>query len=62
MSHTDDAGPPIPTPKLPRVDSPPPDDILGGAPSKEEIVQHAQSAKEIIEEQPSPDELLRRER
>ncbi len=64
MSHPNvpSAGPGAPEPKLPDVDSPPPEDILDSLPSKEEIVERAQSAQEIIEQQPDPDELLRRKR
>lgn len=50
------------SPKLPDVDSPPPEDVLEDVPSTEEIIEHAQSAEKIVEQQPSPDELLRRKR
>jgi hypothetical protein len=51
-----------PLPKLPDIDSPPPEDVLDGVPAKEEVVEHAQSADEVVEEQPSVDEILGRDR
>ena len=62
--HAEEESPPQPVgpPKLPEVDSPPPEDVLEGVPSTEEIIKHAQAAEEIVEEQPSPDELLKRGR
>ena len=51
--------PGVPPPaRLPEVDSPPPDDVLDGVPSKEEVVEDAQAADEIVSEQPSVAELL----
>jgi hypothetical protein len=49
-------------PPLPDVASPPPEDVLEGAPSTEEIIEQAQSAQEIVQQQPGVDELLRRRR
>lgn len=46
------------TPKLPEVDSPPPEDVLADAPSKETVVQDARTASEIVDEQPSVADLL----
>ena len=45
-------------PKLPDVDSPPPEGVLDGVPSKEEVVEQASTADEVIDEQPSVDEIL----
>ena len=50
------------TPQLPEVESPPPEDVLAGVPSKEEIIDEARSAEKVIEQQPSVDELLGRDR
>jgi len=50
------------TPKLPEVDSPPPEDVLDEVPPKEELVKRARPADEIVEEQPSVEELLDRDR
>ena len=44
-------------PALPEVDSPPPEDILDGAPSVDDIIKQAQPAKDIVAEQPDRDEL-----
>lgn len=52
----------LPTPKLPDIDSAPPEDVLEGVPPTEEIIEHAQSAEEIVQQQPAVDELLRRKR
>ncbi len=65
MSDSDPApeGPvPPSTPKLPDVDSPPPEDVLDGVPSTEEIIERAQPADEIVEQQPSVEELVPRRR
>jgi hypothetical protein len=51
-----------PAPKLPDVESPPPEDVLDEVPPKEELVKRARPADEIIEEQPSVEELLDRDR
>jgi hypothetical protein len=51
-----------PAPKLPDVDSPPPEEVLDEVPAKEEVVKRARPADEIVEEQPSVDELLGRDR
>ena len=47
-----------PRPRLPDVDSPPPEDVLDAVPTTEDVVQDAQPAEEIVREQPSVDELL----
>ena len=49
-------------PKLPEVESPPPEAVLDGVPSTGEIVEDAQAADEIIQQQPGVDELLHRDR
>jgi hypothetical protein len=38
------------TPKLPDVESPPPEDVLDGVPSKEQIIEDAEPADEIVEQ------------
>ena len=56
-----EAGPVVPpAPRLPGVDSPPPDGVLDGVPSTEEVVEQARTADEVIDEQPSVDEILGR--
>lgn len=55
-------GPGAATPKLPDVESPPPEDVLAGVPSKEQIIEDAEPADENVEQQPSPEELLRDQR
>ena len=47
-----------PSPKLPDIESPPPEDVLDKVPPKEELVKRARPADEIVEEQPSVEELL----
>jgi hypothetical protein len=47
-----------PAPKLPEVESPPPEDVLDAVPTAGEIVEHAQSADEVVEGQPSVEEIL----
>jgi hypothetical protein len=54
--------PSAPTPALPDVESPPPEDVLDGVPSTEAIIEHAQSADEIVRQQPSVEDVLRRRR
>jgi hypothetical protein len=49
-------------PKLPDVESPPPEHVLDGVPSKEEVVEHAQPAEEVVDGQPSVDEILGHDR
>jgi hypothetical protein len=49
-------------PKLPEVESPPPEDVLDDVPSTAEIVERAQSAGEVVEGQPSVAEILGTER
>lgn len=51
-----------PPPKLPDVESPPPEDVLDDVPPKEELVRRARLADEIVDEQPSVEELLDRDR
>jgi len=65
MADSDDPsrdpdGPPLP--KLPDVESPPPEDVLDDVPPKEELLKLARSADEIVDEQPSVEELLDRDR
>src|SRR5829696_5845042 len=65
MADSDDPSrdPAVPAPpKLPEVDSPPPEDVLDEVPPKEELVKRARPADEIVEEQPSVEELLDRDR
>ena len=65
MADSDDQSrdPDVPlAPKLPGVESPPPEDVLDEVPPKEELVERARPAGEIVEEQPSVDELLDRDR
>ena len=59
--HSEDPAP-LSQPKLPEIDSPPPEDVLKGVPSTDEIIDHAESAEDIVGQQPSVDELLRRRR
>jgi hypothetical protein len=40
-------------PKLPDVESPPPEEVLDEVPPKEELVKRARPADEIVEEQPA---------
>ena len=61
MSDTPDGvkPPQVPSaPALPDVDSPPPEDVLDGAPSVGDIIGKARRSEEIIEEQPSRDDLV----
>jgi hypothetical protein len=51
-----------PAPKLPEVESPPPEDLLGDVPDKDELVERATPVDEVVGEQPSVDELLGRDR
>jgi hypothetical protein len=51
-----------PLPKLPDVESPPPENVLDEVPPKEELVRRARPADEIVTEQPSVEELLDRDR
>ena len=51
-----------PAPALPEVESPPPEEVLDGAPSTDEVVAQAQSADDVVAEQPSVDEILGRDR
>jgi hypothetical protein len=62
MSDSDNRSTAPAAPKLPEVESPPPEDVLDGVPSKEEIVEQAETAEKIVEEQPSPEQLLGRDR
>jgi hypothetical protein len=48
-------------PKLPDVESPPPEEMLDGVPSPEEVVEQARTVDEVIDEQPSVDEILGRD-
>jgi hypothetical protein len=49
-------------PKLPQIDSPPPEDVLESVPSPQEIIEEAQSVEEIVKQQPSPEDLLGNDR
>jgi hypothetical protein len=62
MSESDNRSSAPPAPKLPEVESPPPEDVLDSVPSREEIVEQAESAEKIVEAQPSPEELLGHDR
>ena len=48
-----------PPPKLPDVDSPPPEEVLDGSPGKHDVVGRAKPADEVVDEQPSVDDILR---
>jgi hypothetical protein len=65
MSDSADAPEPAgapPPPKLPDVESPAPEDVLEGVPSKEEVVEQAEPVEDIVKDQPSVDEILGRDR
>lgn len=50
-----------PPPKLPEVESVPPEEVLDSVPSPDEVLGGVQSPEEIIDDQPSVDEISRRE-
>ena len=58
MTDAADLPDPRDAPRLPRVDSPPAEDVLEDVPSKDEIVEEAPSRDEVVEEQPGVDEIL----
>jgi hypothetical protein len=47
-------------PRLPDVQSPPPEDVLEGVPSTDEVIDDAQPASKVVEQQPDVDEILGR--
>lgn len=49
-------------PDLPHVDSPPPEEVLDGVPSRDDVVDEARSAAQIVREQPSVEDILGTER
>jgi hypothetical protein len=61
MSDALDTPDPRDAPRLPRVDSPPAEDVLEDVPSKEDVVAGAESREAIVEEQPGVDEILGRD-
>ena len=61
MTNAADLPDPRDAPRLPRVDSPPAEDVLEDVPSKAEIVEEAPSRDEVIEDQPGVGEILGRD-
>ena len=51
-----------PPPKLPDVDSPDPDDVLGDVADTDEIVKDAESAEDILAGQPSVEDIIGHDR
>ena len=61
MTNAADLSDPRDAPRLPRVHSPPAEDVLEDVASKDEIVEEAPSRDEVIEDQPGVDEILGRD-
>jgi hypothetical protein len=47
-----------PPPKLPEVESPSRDEVLGSVPTTEDVVERAQAADDIVDQQPTVDDIL----
>src|SRR3954465_4383284 len=65
MSDSDKAQSPLttpPAPKLPTIESPPPEGVLEDVPSKDDVIKGVPAPDEVVERQPGVDEILGRDR